>query len=150
LKKGIIRIVEPSDNLKNSYFEMSDKFFKSANLLLENKFYESSTGDFYYSLYNSLLGVLFFCGIKSENHNASINLLKDFFEEKKLFKIIMEVKEERIDKQYYHKTPSTSKRLLEIKVLCQEFNLGIRILLKDLNKEKINFIRLELKQGRVI
>lgn len=146
LKKGIIRLIEPSLNMKKSYFEMSKKFFKSADLLLKNDFYESSTSDFYYSLYNSLLGILFFCGIKSENHNSSINLLKDLFEKKELFEIILEVKKERIDKQYYHQTLATKENLIRIKSLCQKFNLEINSLFEELNEEKVKNLQIKLRK----
>lgn len=145
IKKKIIRFVEPSKNLKESYLEMSNKFFSSADLLLKNNFFESATVDFYYSSYNSLTALLFYSGIKCENHNASIDILKTFFKEKELFEIISEIKEERIDKQYYHETPSTKERLNEIRTLCQKFNLGIKILISELNKDKIEQIKKELK-----
>jgi uncharacterized protein (UPF0332 family) len=144
LKKKLIQIIEPSENLKESYLKMSERFFESADLLLKNKFYESSTTDFYYSAYNSLLATLFYCGIKSENHNVSIGILKDILDKKELFEIISEIKEERIDKQYYHETPATKEKITEIKKLAREFNLQMRIFLNSLNKEKIKEIRKKL------
>lgn len=60
-------------------------------------------------MYNSVLALLFFCGIKSENHNLSIFLLKEIFEIDN--KSILLAKKERKDKQYY---PSFSTNKQEV------------------------------------
>ena len=142
-RKNILKLVEPSINMSKSYFSMSQKFFESAKLLLKNNFFESSTNDFYYSAYHSILALFFFCGIKSENHNASINLIKDLFKDKESFQIMNELKEERIDKQYYHKTKASLKEMQNTKILCQKINLKFILITRELNKEKVKKIREE-------
>jgi len=145
-KRGVMQLVKPNKNLAQNYFLMSVKFFQSAKLLFNNHFYESSTGDFYYSIYNSILALLFFCGIKSENHNASIKLILELFNNKELYDIAQKIKEERIDKQYYHETNATKGDLSEIAKLCQKFNLEVKTIVNDLKAEDIEKIREEFNK----
>ena len=140
-KKDIIQLVKPNKNLTQNYFLTSIKFFQSAKLLFNNNFYESSTSDFYYSIYNSILALLFFCGIKSENHNASIELIKELFNDKELCDIATNIKLDRIDKQYYHETNATKDDLIETMRLCQKFNLKIKITVNNLKAEEVDNIR---------
>jgi uncharacterized protein (UPF0332 family) len=105
-KEGKLELVEPSEEICNSYLEKSDNCLKSARILLQNGLYENSISMSYYVMYNSLTALLFKTGVKCENHAGSILLFKKLFERIDLFKIISFAKEERIDKQYY----VTSKR----------------------------------------
>ncbi|MAG01840.1 DNA-binding protein [Candidatus Pacearchaeota archaeon] len=97
--EGKLKIVEPSEEIKNSYIEKSESNLSSSKILLDNDKLEESIGLTYYSMYHILTALLFKVGIKCENHYASIILLK------KLFDIdnsdIENAKKERIDKQYY-------------------------------------------------
>ena len=100
-KEEKLELVEPSQDICDSYSEKSSNCFKSAKLLLPNNLYENSIGLSYYAMYNQLLALLFQVGVKCENHSGSILLLKLLFGEKELYKTISEAKKERIDKQYY-------------------------------------------------
>lgn len=137
----MLQLVKPNQNLSQSHLLMSVKFLQSAKLLLNNNFYESATSDFYYSIYNSITALLLTHGIKSENHNASIELIKELFEKNELYNIAKDAKEERIDKQYYHETSATKNNLTEIMKSCQKFNLEIKVLLVGLKKEDIEKTR---------
>ena len=66
---------------------------------MNNNKFEESVGLAYYSMYHLLIALLFKVGIKSENHSASVILLKEIFNQDN--KKIFEAKTERIDKQYY-------------------------------------------------
>lgn len=100
-KKGKLKLIEPSEEIKESYIGKADNCLRSAKILLQNDLYENSVAEAYYAMYNCLLALLYNVGIKSENHSASIILLKRLFNEKNLFGLISSAKEERIDKQYY-------------------------------------------------
>src|SRR3989338_759921 len=95
-RKGIIELVEKSEEMKSSYLIKADNCLKSAKILFQNQLYENSTSEAYYCMYNSLLALLFKTGIKSENHSASIIIFKSLFNEEALYKIISFAKEERI------------------------------------------------------
>ena len=99
--KGVIELVESSEEMKSSYLIKAENCLKSAKILFSSQLYENSTSEAYYCMYNSLLSLLFKIGIKSENHSASIILFDKLFENKELVKIMSWAKEERIDKQYY-------------------------------------------------
>lgn len=98
-KEGKLELVEPGEEIKESYIRKSESNLVSAKILLDNDKLEESVGLAYYSMYNLLLALLFKVGIKSENHSASIILLKEVFSLGN--KEISDAKTERIDKQYY-------------------------------------------------
>jgi len=132
-----LKLVEPSEEMKLSYILKAENCLKSAKILLQNKLYENSTSEAYYCMYNSLLALLFIVGIKSENHSASIILLKKLFGEENLYKIISFAKEERIDKQYYIESQQTIKVDKEscnnIILKAEDFLIKIRLLINQLN-----------------
>lgn len=101
LKEGKLELIEPSENICESYFKKARDCLKSARILLEHKLFENSISLSYYTMYNSLLALLFRIGIKSENHSASILLLKKLFSLNDLFDLISLAKKIRIDVQYY-------------------------------------------------
>ena len=87
-RKGVIELVESSEEMKYSYLIKADNCLKSAKILFQSQLYENSTSEAYYGMYNSLLSLLFKIGIKSENHSASIILFDKLFANKDLVKII--------------------------------------------------------------
>ena len=98
-QEGKLQRVEPSEEIQQSYLEKSESNLISAKILFNNNRLEESVGLAYYSMYHLLTALFFKVGIKSENHSASIILLKE------LFNLdngdISKAKTERIDKQYY-------------------------------------------------
>ena len=93
-----LELVEPSEEMRESYIEKSQACLASAKILLPHKLYENSIVNSYYAMYNALTAFLFKMGIKCENHEAGIIILKIFFNKPELAKIIVLGKEERIDK----------------------------------------------------
>jgi len=140
-----LEITEPSEEMKISYLQKAENCLKSAKLLFQNQLYENSTSESYYCMYNSLLALLFKTGIKSENHSASIIILKSLFNEEVLCKIISFAKEERIDKQYYiesHQITKVTKESCNDMVLkSEDFLVKMKLLINKLSNEKINSIR---------
>jgi uncharacterized protein (UPF0332 family) len=98
-KEGKLELITPSEEMKQAYLEKSESNLISAKLLLGNNRLEESVGLAYYSMYHILTALLFKVGIKSENHSASIIILKELFKQDN--KDISYAKKERIDKQYY-------------------------------------------------
>jgi len=134
-KKGKLEIVEPSEDIKESYLEKSESNLISAKILLENRRLEESVSLAYYSMYHSVIALFFKIGIKSENHNASIILLK------KVFGIdnsdLSFAKKERVDKQYYVNFHITKKEVEDSIKNAEEFNKKIIDSISKLNNEKI-------------
>ena len=100
-EKNKLELVESSEEICNSYLEKAENCMRSAKLLSENDLYENSVSTAYYTMYNSIIALLFRIGIKSENHSGSIILFKKLFDEPNLVGLISFAKKERIDKQYY-------------------------------------------------
>ena len=137
-------LVEPSENIGESYSDKSANCLKSAKLLLQNNLYENSVSMSYYAMYNQLTALLFMAGIKCENHAGSILLLKLLFNEEELFKLISNAKKERIDKQYYvttEKDEITKEIAEELLKNAENFVLKMKLLIKRLTHEQINEVR---------
>jgi len=139
-----LELIEPSEDIQDSYTEKSSNCLKSAKLLLKNNLYENSIGMSYYAMYNLLIALLFRVGIKCENHGGSIFLLKLLFEDSELFRIISDAKKERIDKQYYVTTDKdeiTREITEELLDDAEEFVLQMKLVINNLNNDSIDEIR---------
>ena len=137
-------LVEPSENISDSYSEKSANCLKSAKLLLQNNLFENSIGMSYYTMYNLLLALLFRTGIKCENHGGSILLLKLLFEKGMLYQLISDAKKERIDKQYYvmtEKDEITKEIAKELLNHAEDFVLNIKLVIKNFNNDSIEKLR---------
>ncbi|MEK6850690.1 MAG: HEPN domain-containing protein [Nanoarchaeota archaeon] len=147
-KESKIEIVEPSEEMKESYLHKAEDCLKSAKVLLENKLYENSVINAYYTMYNSLTALLFKSGIKCENHSASIILLEILFEEKELSKVIQEAKEERLDKQYYiddqKNINRNEKSTKELIIKAEDFFIKIRLVINKVSVQDIKELRSKL------
>jgi len=147
--KEKLNLVEPSNEICQSYINKSKNCLTSAKLLFENKLYENSISMFYYAMYNSLTALLFKIGIKSENHSGSILLLRSLINQEDLFKILSNAKKERIDKQYYvtaekdELTKEISEELLEH---AEDFILNIKIIISKITNESVEDMRKRFKE----
>jgi len=149
-RKGIMGLVEPSEEMKSSYLIKAENCLKSAKILFQSQLYENSTSEAYYCMYNSLLALLFKIGIKSENHSASIILFDRLFNEPDLIKIVLWAKEERIDKQYYVETQQivkvTKESCNEMILKAEDFLVKMKLLINEISNEKINSAREEFRK----
>ena len=94
-----LQLVESSDELCRAYSLKAADSLTIAKLVFRNKFYESCIINSYYGMYNISLSLLFKCGIKSENHTATIMLIEQLF--KIDASVLRQAKQDRIDAQYY-------------------------------------------------
>lgn len=145
IKEGKLQLVNPSENISYSYLSKSDSNLESAKILLKSDKLEESISLSYYSMYHCLLALLFKHGIKSENHTASIILLRELFKEKDLADIIGLAKKERIDKQYYIDFEVTRDDCEDMIKKTEKFTIKCKILIKKLDNDKIENIRKEFK-----
>ncbi len=100
--KGI-KIIQPSKNLSDSYLKRAKSDQK--NIEKQNSIWKVIIS--YYACYNALYALLIRYGIKSEIHSCSI-LLTQYFERLKRFAGFLEdLKENRINTQYYLKKPKS-------------------------------------------
>ncbi|MEK6793095.1 MAG: HEPN domain-containing protein [Nanoarchaeota archaeon] len=134
-RKRVIELVEPSNELEESYKEKSKSNLESAHILLERGKLEEAVSLTYFSMYNMLLALLFRTGIKSESHTASIVLLKEIYnlsDEEILF-----AKEERKDKQYYVGFFVTKEQVQEMFKIASSFNANVTNTMAKLTNESI-------------
>ncbi|OYT37793.1 DNA-binding protein [Candidatus Pacearchaeota archaeon ex4484_31] len=120
------------------------KLLESAKILLKNKKLEEAISMAYYSMYYSLLALLFRVGIKSENHTVSIILLKELFGLDN--SEILEAKEERIDKQYYVDFKIAEEDVKQMIRAAEHFNAEVFDYMEKLNAENIRKIRDKFKK----
>jgi len=136
IKENKIKIVQPSEEICYSYLDKSNNSLKASKLLFEQKLFEESTSMSYYSMFHIVQALYFKIGIKCENHNALIILLKDIFniDNSK----ISYAKEERIDKQYYFDFTITKEDTQNLINITQEFNDIIFTKIDTISKDEIN------------
>lgn len=134
-KEGRLRLVGPSEEIKDAYVKKSESHLASAKLLLDNGRLEESVSMAYYSMYHMLLALLFRAGIKCENHSAAIFLLKGVFGVDN--SEISSAKRERIDKQYYVDSSIAEKDVRELILAAEGFNSKLLDFVERMGSEKI-------------
>ena len=138
-REGKLEVVEPSEEIKQSYMTKSESNLASAKILLNNNKLEESVGLAYYSMYHMLTALLSKIGIKSENHSVSIILLKELFELEN--KEIFYSKTERVDKQYYVDFIITKIDVGDTIRKAEVFNSKIFDFISKLRNEEISIYR---------
>ena len=146
-EKEKLEMVEPSDDISQSYLEKSASHMDSAKILLSAGKIEESVSMAYYGMYHCLLALLFRCGIKSENHSASIILLKELFSKDNLSGEISFAKKERIDKQYYVDFELSKNDAEDLVKKAESFITSCKVIIKRLNNGKIEKLRKELEEA---
>ena len=144
-KEGYLEIVEPSEEISKSYLIKSEKCIQVAKLAFNAGIYENAISEAYYSIYNVVISLFYKCGIKCENHSASVLLIKQLFSLDKMYVMFSGFKKDRIDNQYYipitNAEPITKEKCDERIKTAQKFNFELRVYLNRLNLEKIKNIR---------
>ena len=138
-KKDQLELVEPSEEMKESYIIKSGSNLASSKILLNNDKLEESVGLAYYSMYHLVTALLFKTGIKSENHSASIIILKEVFGQDN--KDIFEAKTERVDKQYYVDFVITKDDVMDAIKKAEVFNSKMIDFISKVNNEDIKRYR---------
>lgn len=134
-----LELVEPSEEIKESYIIKSDSNLTSSKILLNNDKLEEFVSLAYYSMYHLVTALLFKTGIKSENQSASIILLKEIFNQDN--KEIFEAKTERVDKQYYTNFVITKEDVKETIKKAEIFNSNLIDFISRLNNSNIEIYR---------
>lgn len=135
-KKGI-KLIDLKAHLSKSYMDEADG-------TLENVF--SAKGKWkvvtaYYACYNALYSLLMKCGIKSEIHECSIELMTLFGFDKTEINYLHSLKENRIQAQYYLK-----KIELKDEKLVKRFILKCKLIVNSLTSKQIEDIRNQIKK----
>jgi len=139
-----LQIVNPSENVMGAYLKKSESYLSSAKLLRDNDHYEESVSMAYYSMYYMVLALFFRCGIKCENHTATILLLKDVFDIDNT--ALLNAKKERIDTQYYGDTVATKRDVEGLIITAERFNSHLLDVTARISNEGIGRYRENLKK----
>ena len=139
-----LKLIEQSEEIKNSYIEKSESNLISSKILLKNDLLEESVALTYYSMYNLVISLLFAIGIKCENHSAGAILLKKIFEQDN--SVLIKAKKERIDKQYYTDFSVTKEEVENGIVSAESFNRDLKSFISRLNSTKIKIYRNKFKE----
>lgn len=146
VKAGQLEIVEPSDNIFQSYLTKSENCIKAAELLIDNKLYENSISDSYYAIYNSITALLRKVGIKCENHAVSISLLETLLSEIVLKDLANKAKDVRIESQYEIDVSESKAKAVELQSQAENYVNAIRLLARKLTGEESEKIRQKLEK----
>lgn len=143
IKENKLSLVDPSEEISQVYLNKSLKSLISSKTLVKISNFDDAIALSYYSMYYSLLALLFRCGIKSENHTGSIILLEKLFGLDN--KEIKKAKKERVDKQYYVDFKSEKEEVEEAIEIAENFNSKIIEKIDLIKTKEINNIRHTLK-----
>jgi len=129
--KGI-SLIELKPHLSESYIKEADQTLETV-LNVKGK-WKVITG--YYACYNALYSILMKCGIKSEIHECSIELMELFGFSNDEIDYMRKLKEDRIQTQYYLK-----EIFLKDEKEVKRFILKCKEILNGLSSNKIEEIR---------
>ncbi len=136
--KGRISLVSPSNDIADAYLVKSSNALRAADLLYNDSLFEESIPMSYYAMYNCVVALMRKCGIKCENHAASIILLEVIFCESALSKIISDVKSKRIGAQYYVDSKASMADAEAMLGEAQRFTMSVRAIIDSIDSSKIS------------
>lgn len=140
-KRGLLNLVDSSENVSLAYLEKSDSNWISARALLDIDRIEEAVAILYYCVYNCVLSLLFRIGVKSESQEVSIYLLKKIFGMDNSF--VLSLKKERISVQYYLDFNLQKNEVEDLFSEAADFNASLRDFISILSNEKINESRIK-------
>ncbi len=138
IRKGL-KVVEPNEEIALSYLGEAEKTLSKIKDLIEENDFVWASVRIYYCAYYSLYSFLQRIGVKSENHDCSIELVKELLN-KGFIGEIVSFKKGRIDSQYYLKTGQKEK-LSGFYLKVKNFYLDFREIVESLTDEDIKDFR---------
>src|SRR3989344_7062144 len=136
-KEGKLQVVEPSEEMSQSYLIKSGKWKNAAQVVYGAELYEPAVSIAYYEMYNSVIALFFKCGIKCENHTASVILLAEIFQFESLANNLDEFRKERIDSQYYVHQNIPKQECKSLLDTAQKFQVSLLSYMKTLTNADI-------------
>ncbi len=145
VKEKKIQIVEPSNEIHSSYKIKSINSLKAAKILMKENLIEEAISMNYYAIYNNAISLLILIGIKCENHDATIIILKELF---KINTTTFEnAKKERIEQQYYTNQELKIAEAKELIKNSEEFINEIDFFIESLTQDDKNNLLIEFKNN---
>lgn len=142
--KGGLKVTEPSREVALSYLNEAEKTLSKIKKLIDDEDFIWASVRIYYCAYYSLYAFLQKIGLKSENHDCTIKIMRELLGEK-LLGNIEDFKKERISSQYHLKTGQKSK-ILRSYSLVKEFHLSFRKIIFEISEENIKDYRSRIRR----
>ncbi len=146
-QKDGLRIIEPNDNLSDSYMKMAENALGTMNRE-RNYNLTFAISACYYSMYYSLYSVLMKLGIKCEIHSCTLEFMKELlsdFYEKEDMKDVKKAFDLRNIAQYYVDKVIDMKEADFIMTKAPLFVNKSKEVLAKINENNVNKIRDNLK-----
>ena len=146
LKNGI-ELVEPNNNLCDTYIKKAENALKAVSVLKGNKEWEVSSC--YYAMYFALYSIMMKIGVKCENHSCSTSFMKEYLSEK--FKkndpdFLKKSMNARIDTQYYSDRHIADEFYQKMLKYAPVFLVKCKEITNSIKQEEINQIREKLEK----
>jgi len=141
IKNGLQK-VDPNKNLSNSYLSQAENSLSKVDELIKENDLVWASVRIYYAAYYSLYAFLQRIGIKSENHDCSINLVKKLMNNEFVGNIDR-LKKERIDAQYYLEI-GKKEDMLNFYNIAKEFYLKFKNIIVNISDDDILKYRIKI------
>lgn len=132
LEKQAVKLISPDKIMSESFLERAEKDF----LALKNQDNHWKIIFSYYTYYNSFIAVHLRYGIKSEIHSCTIEIMKLINEFKDYYEEINDLKEKRINVQYYLKAEEVDYEFIADFISLCKFHIN-----KEINEKRIQELR---------
>jgi uncharacterized protein (UPF0332 family) len=130
--RGGVRLVAPNENISKAYLDQAEMTLSKIKKLIEEEDFLWASVRIYYCAYYSLYSFLQRVGVKSENHDCSIEIVKTLIA-RDFVKDIDFFKKERVDSQYYLRFGQKSK-LLDMYGKVKNFYFEFREIVEKLDE----------------
>lgn len=126
--------ISPDFKLSKQHIEKAKHNLKAADLSIRENFEDWAVSQLYYSIYHSLLSILFSKGYKSQNHECTFNLIEYFIEKQ-------EIPLEKEDLAFIRTTEQMREN--DAKSLREEFQYGVKT---SVNKDILDYLNSKSKK----
>ncbi len=144
-----VKLVELNDNLSKAYLKKSELALRSMNVNMAENIVQWAVEAAYYSRYYSIYALLQKCGIESEIHDCSLNLIEFLFKDKfgaELIEELKNAKNQRIDLVYYTNRFVSEEDIRKNIDSAPAFVLNAEKINSELSNEEIEDLRLKLTE----
>lgn len=148
IKNGI-ELIEPNDNMSDSYLKMAEESLQIIRKIDESKLWTASAS--YYVMYYSLYSVMMKIGVKCEVHQCSIEFMKQYllnFYNSQEVNLIKKGFDVRNDLQYYPGKLVDKDKLEFVKNGAVDFFIKTKEILPKITEKQINQIRSLLEKEK--
>ena len=151
-KKNGIRLIPPSPNVAQGYIAKARTALSVAENSIRNEVFDWAIIASYYAQYDAAYALLMHAGIKCEIHECTIAILREIFTPQGIVTTeqcaqIEQAKEDRIDAQYYVKTPTTTQQATNALSKARILVLHMEAALEKLHEDDVAALRKRIQDS---